>query len=134
MRPQRRPATAARIPSMDTPLRRHPPLRLLAASCLASVLTTPTLATAADDAGSLEEIVVTATKQAVALSKLPISVSAYTQAMLDDRHIRSINDVVSQTPGIDLGDQGSNGVGDRVSIRGIDSNSGASTTGIYVDD
>jgi outer membrane receptor protein involved in Fe transport len=41
---------------------------------------------------------------------------------------------VAQTPGIDLGDQSSNGIGNRISIRGIDSNSGAATTGIYIDD
>jgi outer membrane receptor protein involved in Fe transport len=88
----------------------------------------------AADQSALEEVVVTATKQARELSKVPISISAYTQQMMDDRAIRTINDIVAQTPGLNLGDQGSNGVGDRISIRGIDSNSGASTTGIYIDD
>jgi iron complex outermembrane recepter protein len=83
---------------------------------------------------ALEEVVVTATKQSRELSKVPISISAYTQQMMDDRAIRNISDVVAQTPGLNLGDQGSNGVGDRISIRGIDSNSGASTTGVYIDD
>ncbi|MEN9704642.1 MAG: hypothetical protein RLZZ393_521, partial [Pseudomonadota bacterium] len=126
----------ARIGSMNLHHRRPLPLRLLAASCLSSVLAQPALAAGAEDESStgLEEIVVTATKQAIALSKVPISLSAYTQAMLDERRIRSIDDIVSQTPGVDLGDQGSNGTGDRVSIRGIDSNSGAATTGIYIDD
>ena len=88
----------------------------------------------ADKTTGLVEVIVTATKQARELSKVPISISAYTQEVLDERHIRNINDIVAQTPGLDLGDQGSNGVGDRISIRGIDSNSGASTTGVYIDD
>jgi iron complex outermembrane receptor protein len=89
-------------------------------------------ATADDEA--LTEIVVTATKQEVTLDRVPISVSALTQDMMDARGMRSIGDVVAQTPGLDLRDQGANGAGDRVSIRGIDSNIGATTTGIYVDD
>ncbi len=80
------------------------------------------------------EVIVTATKQSQQLSKVPISISAYTQEMLDERGIRKVGDVVAQTPGLDLGDQGSNGVGERISVRGIDSNSGAATTGIYIDD
>jgi len=88
----------------------------------------------AAESGGIEEIVVTATKQARELSKVPISISAYTQEMMDERAIRSIGDIVSQTPGLDLGDKGSNGVGTRVSVRGIDSNSGSSTTGVYIDD
>jgi outer membrane receptor protein involved in Fe transport len=82
----------------------------------------------------LEEVVVTATKRTESLSKVPISISAYTQEAMDQRDIRTISDIVAQTPGLNLGDQGSNGVGDRISIRGIDSNTGAGTTGVYIDD
>ena len=108
-------------------------LPLLAASC-ASALGVSRAADAPAPDSIIEEVVVTATKQSANLSKVPLSVSAYTQSMMDDRGIRSIGDIVAQTPGIDLGDQGSNGVGDRISIRGIDSNSGAATTGVYIDD
>ena len=86
------------------------------------------------DTSGIQEVIVTATKDSRQLSKVPISISAYTQQMMDDRGIRGISDIVAQTPGLDLGDQGSNGVGDRISIRGIDSNSGAATTGVYIDD
>jgi len=91
-------------------------------------------AAAKPPSAELEEVVVTATKDARELSKVPISISAYTQAVMDDRAIRRINDIVAQTPGLSLGDQGSNGVGDRIAIRGIDSNTGAATTGVYIDD
>jgi len=113
----------------------HPALlRLSLTGCLAVLATAAAQEPAAPADTTIEELVVTATKQAQTLGKVPISVSAYTQAMLDQRGIRSINDIVAQTPGIDLGDQGSNGVGDRIAIRGIDSNSGAATTGVYIDD
>jgi iron complex outermembrane recepter protein len=62
----------------------------------------------------LEEVIVAATKEAHELSKVPISISAFTQDTMDARAIKSINDIVAQTPGLDLGDQGSNGVGDRI--------------------
>jgi len=91
-------------------------------------------AAAESNGASIDEVIVTATKQARELSKVPISISAYTQETMDERGIRDIGDIVAQTPGLDLGDQGSNGVGDRISIRGIDSNSGAATTGVYIDD
>ncbi|HTP39130.1 MAG TPA: TonB-dependent receptor [Steroidobacteraceae bacterium] len=87
-----------------------------------------------DTSDTLEEVLVTATKDSREIDKVPISISAYTQEMMDERGIQDINDIVAQTPGLDLGDQGSNGTGDRISIRGIDSNSGASTTGVYIDD
>jgi outer membrane receptor protein involved in Fe transport len=117
---------------MKKPDRRFPLIAMVGASCLAASAAA-SAAEAPPDEG-IEEVIVTATKQAVELSKVPISVSAYTQAMMDDRAIHSINDIVAQTPGIDLGDQGSNGTGDRISVRGIDSNSGAATTGVYIDD
>jgi iron complex outermembrane recepter protein len=117
---------------MNKPKHRLPLLPLISAACLAAI--SAAQAAEAPPSDVLEEVVVTATKQALELSKVPISVSAYTQAMMDDRGIRSINDIVAQTPGINLGDQGSNGTGDRISVRGIDSNSGAATTGVYIDD
>jgi iron complex outermembrane receptor protein len=89
---------------------------------------------ARSDASGLEEVIVTATKDSRELSKVPISISAYTQQMLDEQAIRNIGDIVAQTPGLNLGDLSSNGVGNRISIRGIDSNSGATTTGVYIDD
>ena len=111
----------------------------LVATCLPALLLHAPPGRTADVANSSAEegppeVIVTATKEARELSKVPISISAYTQEMLDQRNIRKVNDIVAQTPGLDLGDQGSNGVGNRISVRGIDSNSGAATTGVYIDD
>ena len=120
---------------MDRRILLRPLLFLSAGALLASAGAQAQQAAQAPDADAgIEEVVVTATKQAESASKVPISISAYTQQMMDDRAIRTISDIVAQTPGLDLGDQGNNGAGNRVSVRGIDSNSGAATTGVYIDD
>ncbi|MDB5577057.1 MAG: TonB-dependent receptor [Bradyrhizobium sp.] len=83
------------------------------------------------------EIVVTATRQSESLSKVPISVSAFSQAKLDAQGIRNINDLSRITPGLYLAPYGSNdvsGTSRSISIRGISSDVGAPTTGIYIDD
>ncbi|MEO8177138.1 MAG: TonB-dependent receptor [Sphingomicrobium sp.] len=75
------------------------------------------------------EIVVTATRQSEAISKVPISISAFSQKTLDVKGVKSFGDVARFTPGVRF-DEGSN----NVSIRGISSDAGAGTTGIYIDD
>lgn len=77
----------------------------------------------------LREIVVTATRQEQALSRVPISVSAFDQESMEQKGVKSFEDVVRFTPGVDF-DPGSNDI----SIRGISSGAGAGTTGIYLDD
>jgi iron complex outermembrane receptor protein len=83
------------------------------------------------EAGSkLEEVVVTATRHSELLSKVPISISAFTKEKLDAIGAKDITDVVRFTPGMMIDAQGTNSI----SIRGISSNAGAGTTGIYIDD
>lgn len=80
--------------------------------------------------GQLEEIVVTATRHEESLSKVPVSVTAMNQEMLDNKGIKDIQDVVRFTPGITIDTSGTNAI----SIRGVSSSGGAGTTGIYIDD
>lgn len=75
------------------------------------------------------EIVVTATRQSEVISKVPISISAFSQETLDNKGIKSFTDIARFTPGVRF-DEGSN----NISIRGISSDAGAGTTGIYIDD
>jgi iron complex outermembrane receptor protein len=84
------------------------------------------------EAAKLEEIVVTATRQARRLSDVPISASAFSQKTLDAQGVRQIDDIALMTPGVTFtrGNSGST----QISIRGINSDSGASTTGVYIDD
>ena len=80
--------------------------------------------------GELQEIVVTATRREEVLSKVPISVSAYTQEAMDQRGIKDFADVARFTPGVSIDTNGTSAI----SIRGIASSGGAGTTGIYIDD
>jgi len=80
--------------------------------------------------GGLEEIVVTATRREESISKVPISITAMSQDMLDQKGIRDITELVRFTPGVSIDTSGTN----QISIRGISSSAGAGTTGIYIDD
>jgi outer membrane receptor protein involved in Fe transport len=83
----------------------------------------------------LEEVVVTATKQTQSIDKVPISITALTQDQMDVKGIRTVDDVVRQTPGIDFSRSPfGGGSGSNISVRGILSTTGASTTGVYIDD
>jgi iron complex outermembrane receptor protein len=79
-----------------------------------------------------EEVVVTATRQAEVLSKVPISVAAITNQQMEDRGIKEFADTIRFTPGIKL--NGNPDSGNTIAIRGIASTAGASTTGVYLDD
>jgi outer membrane receptor protein involved in Fe transport len=83
-----------------------------------------------ETSGPLQEIVVTATRHEEGLSKVPISVTALTQEMIDVRGIKDFLDVARFTPGVNVDNSGTN----NISIRGIASTGGAGTTGIYIDD
>src|SRR5262252_1560273 len=83
---------------------------------------------------ALEEVVVTATKRADPISKVPISIAALTQEAMDSQGVRNIQDIVDQTPGVSIDKSPGSGSGTIISIRGISSNAGASTTGVYIDD
>ncbi len=78
----------------------------------------------------LQEVVVTATRREESLSKVPVSVSAFTAEKMDVIGVKSIADVARFTPGLTFGSNQTNDI----SIRGISSNAGAGTTGIYIDD
>jgi iron complex outermembrane recepter protein len=80
--------------------------------------------------GGLEEIVVTATRREENISRVPISVTAFSQEMIDQRGVKDFQDVVRFTPGVSIDNTGTNAI----SIRGISSSGGAGTTGIYIDD
>jgi outer membrane receptor protein involved in Fe transport len=82
----------------------------------------------------LQEIIVTASKRPDPLSKVPLSIVALTREAMDAQGVRNIQDIVNQTPGVDIGASPGNSSGIRISIRGIDSNAGAATTGVYIDD
>jgi len=90
-------------------------------------------ASASSDATStvgLAEITVTATRREESISKVPISISAFSQETMDQKGVKDISDLVRFTPGVSIDTSGTNAI----SIRGISSSGGAGTTGIYIDD
>ncbi len=107
-------------------------LTFLPASGRADAAADATADTTADvaEAGPLQEIVVTATRKEESLSKVPISVTALTQEMIDVRGVKDFLDVARFTPGVNVDNSGTN----NIAIRGIASTGGAGTTGIYIDD
>jgi len=90
--------------------------------------------------GGLEEIIVTAQRREQRLEDVPMSITTFSQDKLDQQGLRSIDDLSRLSPGVSFLRNGFSSAGNYndedsdVSIRGIDSTAGASTTGIYVDD
>jgi outer membrane receptor protein involved in Fe transport len=84
---------------------------------------------AAGSPTAVGEIVVTATRKEENLSKVPVSVSAFTAAKMDVQGIKNFSDVAKFTPGVTFDSSSHN-----ISVRGIESTAGSGTTGIYIDD
>ncbi len=89
----------------------------------------------ADDVGSASgDIIVTATRQDQLLSKVPVSVAAFTKESMDRQGVRDINDIARITPGLTFSVDAFGPTSTNISIRGVSSSSGAATTGVYIDD
>jgi len=94
----------------------------------------------AEEAALLEEIVVTAQRREQNLQEVPISVSAFTGATLEQKNIKSAIDYLALTPNVSFtedGQTGSRGLG--ISIRGINNlvsgeNAFVNSVGIYLDE
>ena len=109
---------------------------MMQASVLAIALAAPAsgeapVATAAatTPSDSLGEIIVTATRKSESASKVPISISAFGTEKLQTLNLKSFADVARFTPGISFNSERKD-----IAIRGISSQAGTGTTGIYIDD
>jgi iron complex outermembrane receptor protein len=94
-------------------------------------------ATAVDQNSGLEEVVVTAQRREERLQDVPISLTVFNQATMDVQGMRSIDDISRLTPSITFfrgGANNNNSESSAIAIRGIYSDAGAATTGIYIDD
>jgi iron complex outermembrane receptor protein len=78
---------------------------------------------------AIEQVVVTATRRAEKLEKVPISISAFSDAKMDVLGVKNFAQLARFTPGVTYDPDTNN-----VYIRGIDSTAGSGTTGIYIDD
>ena len=80
-----------------------------------------------------DEIVVTANRQgAAAISKIPMNITAQSQDALDQQSVKTANDLSRIVPALRIDDVGP--IASNVSIRGVRSEVGTATTGIYIDD
>ncbi len=92
-----------------------------------------TAAAATDGTGDvLEQVIVTATRQDESVNKVAMSISAVTQATLTSQGVRTITELSQFVPGLQVQNQVA-GVAN-FTIRGIGANTGAATTGVYLDD
>lgn len=109
-------------------------------TCLAAMTAVPAVhAQTGESESSMADIVVTATRQAEPLSRVPISIAAFDQQSMDAQGVRSINDLARLTPGLRISAAGTSpndvtGVRSTIAIRGITSSAGAATTGIYINE
>ncbi len=112
-----------------------------AARAAADAPSAPAARDASNEASTaLPDIVVTAERRETKLKDTPASVEAFTADRLDAQGIRGIDDLARVSPGVLFVRQGTsasanyNDENSDIAIRGIDSNAGASTTGLYIDD
>jgi iron complex outermembrane recepter protein len=85
---------------------------------------------------TLEEVLVTATKREESASKVPISMSVWTQEAMEVSGIKDLADLAALTPGMYFSINTGNGQGFQSSLvlRGISYIGVEATTGIYLDD
>ncbi len=93
----------------------------------------PSSQTAAAQAGQIQEVIVTAQKRSEDVKEVPTSISVIDAAALAAAHIVNYEDITRSIPGLSFANNGGRGL-DNIEIRGISSNSGAATVGIYLDE
>jgi outer membrane receptor protein involved in Fe transport len=99
--------------------------------CALAALLAPGVAAAQNQ---LEEVVVTATRQANTVNRVPLSVTAATQVTLDQKGIKNAADLQGTVPALAVSQVRGPGLAN-ISVRGItDFQAGAPTTGFYIDD
>lgn len=91
---------------------------LLATTALVGVLSTGAARAQTKPAeNTLAEIVVTATKQSTAVSKVPLSIAVVTHEQIDQQGLQAPNDLARVTPGLNI-TPSNNPSGAQVTIRG----------------
>lgn len=89
------------------------------------------------DLGQLEEVVVTATRQAGTVNRVPLAVTAQTQRAIDQQGVRTVRDLENLVPSLNTTQSLASGAS-QFSIRGIgflgNGQAGAAPVGFYLDD
>ena len=83
----------------------------------------------------LEDIIVTATRREQTVQSVPISIEAFSKDDLAQGNIKSINDIAALTPGLQFAvPNGFSSAFTTIAIRGLNTNTGPPTVGLYLDD
>jgi iron complex outermembrane recepter protein len=104
---------------------------------LATVVGQPNqAATQISEREAMQEVIVTAEKREESLNVVPISANVLTSAEMNAAGIKGISEIAAVTPGVeyDYNTQFGPGILKTLGIRGIKSDVGTSTTGVYIDD
>src|SRR5437764_12939623 len=111
---------------------REPRIVLIAGVWLAAAAAANAAAEPTSQAGGLEEVIVTAQKRSESEQSVPMSMTTFSSAALEQKSINDFFDYVTKVPNLAFAPTG-DGVGTArtVSIRGI---SGDNVTGFYIDD
>jgi iron complex outermembrane recepter protein len=89
----------------------------------------------ANPSGTLEEVIVTATRRAESVQSVPISIDAFGADQLAMGNIKGIEDIGALTPGLQFAiPNGFSSAFTTISIRGLNTNTGPPTVGLYLDD
>src|SRR5271170_4241633 len=84
---------------------------------------------------SLEEIIVTATRRDEKVQNVPISIQAFGTDELNAGFIKGIEDIGALTPGLQFAvPNGFSSAFTTISVRGLNTNTGPPTVGVYLDD
>ncbi|MBS0277210.1 MAG: TonB-dependent receptor plug domain-containing protein, partial [Proteobacteria bacterium] len=84
------------------------------------------------DSGSIEEVVVTASKRPEALKNVPMSVTVIGGDKLDKLNARGVQDLLATVPGFSVTD--ANPTHPDLILRGINSGGVGTTVGSYIDE
>ncbi len=94
----------------------------------------------ADPSSEIPQVTITAQRRATLLKDTPASVQAISAQQLDNEGIRNIDDLARIMPGVSFNRSATSATGNyndedsEITVRGIYSSAGASTTGVYIDD
>ena len=106
---------------------------LVAAGALPATVRAQSASGTAANSGEIEEITVTATRREETIDKIPISITAFSQEAMDQQGIKNVDELARFTPGLTYS-PATGGLISDIAIRGVLSEVGTSTTGIYIDD
>lgn len=124
---------------MDLPARCRKSALSVAVAMAIAMANSPTIAQAQQAAvqgdSQLDEIIITAQRREQNLLEVPISVSVYTQEAMDIQGVRDMADIAKFTPSLTFNkSDGLRAINPSISIRGVTTGAGESTTGIYIND